>query len=168
MDHGDLNRIRPSIDINNHIILPVRKRLERYKSKELDFIQDISLQGAITAPRREFTHALIHLVDNAFKFTPAGGKVKLMIESSEDGAIAITVQDDGPGIPPDYREKVFERFYQIDQGDTREYEGLGVGLTIARTVFSNLGGSVTILDGSNGCRVQAVLPAIRPEDIVYG
>jgi signal transduction histidine kinase len=167
IDHGDLNRIRQSIDINNHIILPVRKRLERYKSKELDFIQDISLQGAITAPRREFTHALIHLVDNAFKFTPAGGKVKLMIESSEDGAIAITVQDDGPGIPPDYREKVFERFYQIDQGDTREYEGLGVGLTIARTVFSNMGGSVTILDGSNGCRVQAVLPDIRPEDVLY-
>jgi two-component system sensor histidine kinase VicK len=168
IDHGDLNRIRQSIDINNHIILPVRKRLERYKSKELDFIQDISLQGAITAPRREFTHALIHLVDNAFKFTPAGGKVKLMIESSEDGAIAVTVQDDGPGIPPDYREKVFERFYQIDQGDTREYEGLGVGLTIARAVFASLGGVVSILENPLGCRVQAILPGRGPEDILYG
>jgi len=168
IDHGDLNRIRQSIDMNNHIILPARKRLERYKSKGLDFIQDISLQGEITAPRREFTHALIHLVDNAFKFTPAGGKVTLMMESSEAGDVAITVQDDGPGIPPEYREKVFERFYQIDQGDTREYEGLGAGLTIARAVFASLGGAVSILENSRGCRVQAILPSRGPEVISYG
>lgn len=168
IDHGDLNRIRQPIDINDHILQPARKRLERYKSKELHFTQDISLQGALTAPRREFTHALIHLVDNAFKFTPAGGKVKLMLESSEDGAAAITVQDDGPGIPPEFREKVFERFYQIDQGDTREYEGLGAGLTIARAVFTSLGGAVSILESSLGCRVQAILPGKRPEDISYG
>ncbi|RPJ24088.1 MAG: hybrid sensor histidine kinase/response regulator [Chloroflexi bacterium] len=168
IDHGDLNRIRQSIHINDHIILPVRKRLERYKSKGLNFIQDISLQGEISAPRREFTQALIHLVDNAFKFTPAGGKVQLMMESSEGGAVAITVQDDGPGILPEYREKVFERFYQIGQGDTREYEGLGAGLTIARAVFASLGGEVSILESSLGCRVQAILPGRGPEDVSYG
>lgn len=168
IDHGNLNRIRQSIDVNNHIILPVRKRLERYKSKGLDFVQHISLQSEITAPRREFTHALIHLVDNAFKFTPEGGKVKLMIESSEEGAVAVTVQSEGQGIPDELREKVFERFYQIDQGDSRAYEGLGVGLTIARAVFACIGGTVSILEGSDGCRVQAILPAKGPEDIAYG
>ncbi|MGZ9166752.1 MAG: ATP-binding protein, partial [Anaerolineales bacterium] len=66
------------------------------------------------------------------------------------------------------REKVFERYYQISQGDTREYDGLGVGLFIARAVFSSLGGNVTILDSSNGCRVQALLPKVRPEDVLYG
>jgi signal transduction histidine kinase len=168
IDHGDLNRIRQSIDPKTHILGPVLKRLERYKSKGLEFTHDITLQGEITAPRREFTHALVHLVDNAFKFTPSGGHIKLMIESGEDGTAVITVQDDGPGIPSELREKVFDRFYQIDQGDSREFEGLGVGLTIARAVFTSLGGSVTVSESISGCRVQAILPGKRPEDLSYG
>ncbi|HMB23141.1 MAG TPA: ATP-binding protein, partial [Anaerolineales bacterium] len=65
-------------------------------------------------------------------------------------------------------EKVFERHYQLSEGDSREYDGLGVGLFIARAVFSSLGGSVAVLDSSRGCRVQATLPNVRPEDILYG
>lgn len=168
IDHGDLNRIRQSVDVNNHILLPVRKRLERYKSKGLQFIPDISVQGEIAAPRREFTHALTHLVDNALKFSPDGGKVKLMIESGDDGSLSITVQDEGPGIPPELREKVFERFYQIDQGDSRKYEGLGVGLAIAQAVFAGIGGTVSILDNWYGCRVQALVPARGSDDNSYG
>ena len=91
-----------------------------------------------------------------------------MIESAGDGSVAITIQDEGPGIPLELREKVFERFYQIDQGDSRKYEGLGVGLTIARAVFTSLGGTVSILDSLHGCRVQALIPSYRPEDIIYG
>jgi signal transduction histidine kinase len=168
IDHGNLNRIRQTIDVNNHFLLPLRKRLERYKSKDLQFIPDISVLGEITAPRREFTQALIHLVDNALKFSPEGGTVKLMIESAEDGSAAITIQDEGQGIPSELREKIFERFYQVDQGDSRKYAGLGVGLTIARAVLANMGGSVSILDSSHGCRVQALIPGCRPEDIIYG
>ena len=78
------------------------------------------------------------------------------------------VENEGLGIPQDLREKVFERYYQVSQGDNREHDGLGVGLFIARAVFSSLGGSVTISDTTNGCRVQAVLPNVRPEDISYG
>jgi signal transduction histidine kinase len=142
IDHGDLNRIRQSIDINSHILLPIQKRLDRYKAKGLEFIHDIKGQGQIMAPRREFTHAVVHLVDNAFKFSPDGGKIKFTFEiDTNDGAI-ILVEDEGPGIPEDLREKVFERYYQISQGDTREHDGLGVGLFIARAVFSSLGGNV--------------------------
>ena len=168
IDHGNLNGIRQTIDVNNHILSPVRKRLERYQSKNIQFIPDITLLGAVTAPRREFTHALVHLVDNALKFSPDGGQVKLMIESAEDGSAAITVHDEGEGIPTELREKVFERYYQIDQGDSRKYEGLGVGLTIAQAVFAHIGGKVSILDSERGCRVQALLPGYRPEDIIYG
>lgn len=68
----------------------------------------------------------------------------------------------------EYREKVFEKFYQISQGDTRQHDGLGVGLTIARATFRHLGGDVKIADSSRGCLVLAELPDVRPEDIVYG
>jgi signal transduction histidine kinase len=168
IDHGDLNRIRQRIDINNHILLPIQKRLARYQAKELNFVYEVRGEGEIAAPRREFTQAIVHLLDNAFKFGPDRGKVKFVLESDSNGGASIQVQDEGPGIPADLREKVFERYYQISQGDSREQEGLGVGLFIARAVFSSLGGSVSIPDSSNGCQVQAVLPNLRPEDISYG
>jgi signal transduction histidine kinase len=167
LDQGGLNSIRQAIDVENHILTPVRKRMERYKSKNLEFIQDITVQNAITAPRFEFVRALVHLVDNAFKFSPQNGKVKLTVESGLDGGAVITVQNEGPGIPVELQEKVFERYYQISNGDTRTHEGLGVGLPIARGVFESLGGTVSILNGSDGCCVQAILPDRKPEDIVY-
>jgi two-component system, sensor histidine kinase and response regulator len=168
IDHDNLNRIRQTIDVNNHILMPVRKRMERYQSKELEFTQSVTVLGNIAAPRLEFTHAVVHLVDNAFKFTPCQGRVHLAIETGVDGGAIITVSDNGQGIPPELRSKVFERNYQISQGDNRSYEGFGVGLCIARAVFESFGGSVTILDTPTGCSVQAVLPDLRPDDVFYG
>jgi len=167
LDHGGLNSIRQVIDVENHILVPIRKRMERYKSKNLEFIQDITVQNPITAPRFEFIRALVHLVDNALKFSPQNGKVKLTVESGPDGGAVITVQNEGPGIPVELREKAFERYYQISNGDTRTHEGLGVGLPIARGVFESMGGTVSILNSAEGCCVQAVLPDRKPEDIVY-
>ena len=168
IDHGNLNTIRQPIDVDMHILAPVRKRLERYKSKDLEFVTDISEQGRITAPRREFTHALVHLVDNAFKFSFEKGRVNLTIQPESNGGVNILVRDDGPGIIPELREKVFEQFYQASQGDRREYEGLGVGLTIARSVFRSFKGDVQFLHSPIGCWVHAFIPDHGPKDIVYG
>jgi two-component system, sensor histidine kinase and response regulator len=109
IDNGDLNRIRQAIDINSHILLPIRKRLERYKTKELEFVCEIKGQGEITAPRREFIHAVMHLVDNAFKFSAERGTVKFSLESGINGGAILVVENEGLGIPQDMREKVFER-----------------------------------------------------------
>ena len=168
IDYGNLNLIRQSIDTKNHLLLPIEKRLARYQDKGLEFTYAITGQEGITAPRREFMHAVVHLLDNAFKFAPAGRKVSLGVDITADGGAILTVENEGASIPLKLREKVFERFYQLSQGDNREYEGLGVGLFIAREVFRSLGGEVTILDSPLGCRVQATLPDRRPEDISYG
>jgi signal transduction histidine kinase len=158
IDQGNLNTVRQPIDINMHILNPIQNRLERYAAKELEFVPDIAAQRDISAPRREFTHSILHLVDNAFKFSPEKGKVTLKMKASEIG-LNIVVQDEGPGIPLELREKVFERFYQVSEGDTRKYEGLGVGLTIARAVFESNGGYVRITGSEPGCCVQAFLPS---------
>jgi signal transduction histidine kinase len=168
IDHGNLNRIRQPIDLSDHILGPVQKRLERYQEKELQFVHEIHGQGQIVAPRREFTHALVHLLDNAFKFCPASGKVRLLIQMDTNGGAVIMVENEGPAIPAELREKIFERYYQGSQGDSREHEGLGVGLFIARAVFRSLGGDVSMLESGHVCRVQAVLPNLKPEDICYG
>lgn len=168
IDQGNLNTIRQPIDVDLHILAPVRKRLERYRTKELEFTTDVSDQGKITAPRREFIQAVLHLMDNAFKFSPEKGQVNLIVKPGLNGGVNIVVQDEGPGIPSELREKVFERFYQASQGDSREYEGLGVGLTIARAVFQSLNGNIQIVESTKGCHVHAFIPDHGPEDIVYG
>lgn len=168
IDQGNLNIIRQPIDLDMDIRPALNARLERYAAKNLDFTLEVSTHGKIFAPRREFIHALMHLVDNAFKFTSTHGKVHLRIAPKDNGGVVLDVWDDGPGIPSHLHEKVFERFHQISQGDSREFEGLGVGLTIARAVFQNLKGEVRILEFSKGCHAQAVLPDLLPAEVTYG
>lgn len=163
LDQNKINTMHQVIDVNYHILMPIKKRLSRYESKEIQFVHDISVTTPIRAPRREFTQALVHLLDNAFRFSPERGKVGLIIQSRETGGVSITVADQGKGIPLELREKVFERYYQASSGDSRAYEGLGVGLTIARAVISRLGGSVEIVDSEEGCCVMATLPVFPAE-----
>jgi two-component system, sensor histidine kinase and response regulator len=168
IDQGDLNTVRQPIDVNVHILPAVRRRMERYKDKHLQLVTHISVQAEITAPRKEFTHIVLHLLDNAFKFSPLGGKVELSISSDAAGNTTLGVSDEGPGIPADLRGKVFERFSQLSQGNTREYEGLGVGLPLAKAVMEQLGGSLRILDATAGCRVGLFLPAPSAGELSYG
>ncbi|MDO9302153.1 MAG: ATP-binding protein, partial [Anaerolineales bacterium] len=168
IDQGNLNTVRQSIDFEMDIRDSVSRRLERYAAKGLEFTLDMSTQGKVYAPRREFTHALAHLMDNAFKFTSEHGRVHLRVSPEDNGGVTLDVWDDGPGIPPNLREKVFERFYQLSQGDTREFEGMGVGLTIARAVFQSLKGELRILESTIGCHMQAVVPNRLPGDVTYG
>lgn len=168
IDQGNLNTIRQPIDVEMDIHVPINRRLERYCDKGLDFTMDIQVNGKIAAPRREFTHALGHLVDNACKFNSSHGKAHLRMVSQGNGGVVLDVFDNGPGIPTRLREKVFERFYQISQGDAREFEGMGIGLSIARAVFRSLRGDVNILDSTRGCHIQAILPDLQPGDVTYG
>jgi two-component system sensor histidine kinase/response regulator len=168
IDQGNLNTIRQPIDVEMDIHAPVNRRLERYCDMGLDFTMDIQVNEKIAAPRREFTHALGHLVDNACKFNSSHGKAHLRMVSQGNGGVVLDVFDNGPGIPTRLREKVFERFYQISQGDAREFEGMGIGLSIARAVFRSLRGDVNILDSTRGCHIQAILPDLQPGDVTYG
>jgi two-component system, sensor histidine kinase and response regulator len=168
IDHGDLSAIRQPIYIETNLLPAVRRRLERYKNRNIQFITRFSVLGEITAPRKEFTHVVVQLLDNAFKFSPEHGTVELSISLNEAGDTTIRISDEGPGIPMNLREKVFERFFQGSQGDARDHEGLGVGLTIAKAVLEKMGGSIKILDTAKGCSVEIYFPGYRPGDVIYG
>jgi signal transduction histidine kinase/response regulator RpfG family c-di-GMP phosphodiesterase len=76
---------------------------------------------------------LMHLMSNAVKFTPQGGRVTVTLEE-EASAARIIVQDTGVGIPEDQLEKIFERFHQVDASNTREHGGSGLGLAICKNI----------------------------------
>jgi signal transduction histidine kinase len=160
IDQHKVNRFRRPLDLRFRFIEPFQRVLERYQEKELDVQIKIDNGVTVHAPDTEFAQVVSHLVDNACKFSPSGGKVSVHLAANGNGGCILTVSDEGPGIPPELREKVFERYYQISQGATRMYGGLGVGLTIARAVAEAVGGSVSIVDTEKGCTVRLIYPPV--------
>lgn len=158
IDNGQLNTYRQEISLEFDFTKPIEKCQQTYQHKNLDVIINQAVTEPISAPRNEFKRVVHHLVDNAFKFSPEGGKVYIRLQSNGDGGCILTVQDQGPGIPQFERKKVFDRYYQISQGDTRLYEGLGVGLHISQAIAQSMGGEIQILDSQLGCKVRFTLP----------
>jgi two-component system sensor histidine kinase TctE len=89
---------------------------------------------------------LVNLVDNALRYTPVGGVVTVGIEM-EDADWRLTVRDSGPGIPPDERDRVFERFYRVLGSGP---EGSGLGLAIAKEIVEGAGGSIALAEAAPG------------------
>ncbi len=95
----------------------------------------------------EVDQVLANLVENAIKYTQDGSAITVEVEAISDG-LAFAVRDDGPGIPPPVREKVFEKFYRA--GNARGLQGTGIGLTISRGLVEAHGGRIWIENGRNG------------------
>jgi two-component system sensor histidine kinase BaeS len=98
-----------------------------------------------------------NLVGNAVKFSPAGGEVQVSLESGSDG-VALTISDSGPGIPEEHVERVFERFFRIDESRTHvgDATGTGLGLAIARAIVEMHGGEIEAGNRSGGGAVFTV------------
>jgi two-component system, OmpR family, sensor histidine kinase SenX3 len=98
---------------------------------------------AVTGDRRQLTSALYNLLENAVKFSYDGGVVDFT-GRTDDGEIVITVADKGTGIPTRDLERIFERFYRVDHGRSRQTGGTGLGLSIVRHVAQNHHGTVHV------------------------
>jgi signal transduction histidine kinase len=130
------------------------------------FVVVTPVVGEVTAqvdPGR-IHQVLLNLLSNAFKFTPLGGTVRLELSVQADADVVhLEVADSGPGISPDRREEVFERFLQLDGSTTRRMHGTGLGLHIARELVILHGGTITVGDAPEGGAVLAVeLPLQAP------
>ena len=121
-----------------------------------------SAPGTITGSRELLRRALFNLVENAVKYGPEGGQVRLCAEL--DGTdIVISVADQGPCIPPELRERVFEPFFRVDTARSRELGGTGLGLALVRAIAEVHGGSVWVKEHqAGGNRFVLRLPAAQP------
>jgi two-component system phosphate regulon sensor histidine kinase PhoR len=97
----------------------------------------------VRADLRSLTLAVSNLVDNAIRHGVERGNIRLR-GGSEEGAIRIEVEDDGPGIPREHLPRIFERFYRVDKGRSRDLGGTGLGLSIAKHIVEAHGGSIRV------------------------
>jgi two-component system phosphate regulon sensor histidine kinase PhoR len=103
-------------------------------------------------------HALFNLLDNAIKHTPPGSHLEVGC-ATEEAHVTLTVADDGPGIAPPHRERVFERFYRVDPARSREAGGTGLGLAIVKHLVQAMEGQVGLAPNSpTGSRFFVRLP----------
>lgn len=117
---------------------------ERAERKGIQLLTEIptGIQGVET-DQRALEQVLSNLVDNAVKYCPAGASVKLRATNG-DGSIRLTVEDNGPGISDAHLPRLFERFYRVDAGRSRDVGGTGLGLSIVKHMVEAMGGDVTV------------------------
>jgi len=112
------------------------------------------------ADKQVLRHALINLVDNAIKFTPPGGEVRIRIAETPSSAV-FDVIDSGPGVPAAAQQHIFDRFYRADEGDG--VRGAGLGLSIAKGAVEANGGRLTLeRSGPAGSTFRITMPRVAP------
>src|ERR1700722_10456884 len=113
----------------SHVIDDLQARATDKNARLLnEFPRDLQAR----ADTDRLQQVLFNLVENAIKYGHADGTVTIGGQPNGDGKVEIWVKDDGPGIPPEYRERVFERFYRVDRARSRETGGTGLGLSIVK------------------------------------
>ena len=114
-------------------------------------VEESSASPSINADYLRIGEVVYNLVSNAIKYTPAEGKVRLRAEDDRKlGLVHFYVDDSGPGIPADERERIFERFYRIDKSRAADRGGRGLGLAIASEIAKAHGGSIAVGDSDLG------------------
>ncbi|TDH56802.1 HAMP domain-containing histidine kinase [Mycobacterium eburneum] len=109
---------------------------------------------SVTADPARLRQVVVNLVDNATRHSPPGGRVQVVARAAVPSGVQIEVSDDGPGIEPVERERVFERFSRGESSDG----GTGLGLAIARWAVQLHGGTIEVVGGAPGCRIRVVIP----------
>jgi signal transduction histidine kinase len=105
----------------------------------------------------------VNIIHNAVKYSPAGGAISVKVRDQPGGMIGLEVGDSGPGIAPEHADRIFDRFYRVDESRSREFGGAGLGLSIAQWAVRIHGGDIHLSTApGRGCLFQICLPSIMP------
>ncbi len=146
------------------LVEPCLKALaDKIGGRDLGVVSSVGpLLPRLVVDRMQMRRVLSHLLSNAVKFTPDGGRISVAVEEVADGGMLLAVTDTGIGIAADDLRRAFEPFAQLDGALSRRYDGLGLGLPLARAIVEAHGGRL-LLDPAAGGGTQAriLLPAGR-------
>jgi heavy metal sensor kinase len=128
------------------------------EEKALNLIVTGDESATVQGDRLFLRQALVNLLHNAVKYSPLGGTISVRVKSSLN-EVAVDIEDNGPGIPLEDRQKIFDRFYRVDRARWRESGGAGLGLSITKWVVEAHGGKIGLeSEWTEGCLFRVNLP----------
>jgi two-component system phosphate regulon sensor histidine kinase PhoR len=147
LSHIESHRLRlnmEAIDLRSAYAQVLSSFRDRASKKQVALSSEVPLDlPLVRADRRALEHVLTNLVDNAIKYCQGGSRVRLGA-TEVDGDVRLVVADDGPGIEARHLPRIFERFYRVDAGRSREIGGTGLGLSIVKHLVEAMGGVVQV------------------------
>lgn len=149
LERDDVSLELSDFDMNEMLRRAIIRRVNDLEHKDMevecDFHEDVCL---VHADSDRIEQVVVNLLDNAIKFTPQGGRIALMTETDRN-IVTVTIQDNGTGILPEDRPKVFERFFTADRAHTAG-KGTGLGLSICQRVMEMHGQKIWLKDTKEG------------------
>lgn len=141
IDHLSKEKIQIK-DLTNRIVSQLQKNFE---AKDQKVVTEIKTP-LVMADHKRLEQVLVNLMDNASKYTPNGGEVRVIWEKDPNNHqdVLLHIVDNGPGILPEHHDRLFERFYRIDKGRSRDMGGTGLGLAIVKHIMQRHGGAVWV------------------------
>lgn len=136
----------------------VREVIERRPDTPIAWTVDVADGITVTGHRTHLSRLVTNLLDNADSYAESQATVRL---STVDNHAVLEVTDDGPGIPPADRDRVFERFARLDTARSREAGGTGLGLALARDIAVLHHGTLAVTESTTGARLTARIPLVR-------
>ena len=161
-NEGRGDDLQPPSDLTGLVADVARRHVPRALRAHVDIeLEPATEPLPIAGNRVMLEEAIDNLIDNGLKYGCAeGGRLSLVVERMGNMA-ALTVADDGPGIPPEASEQVFDRFVRLSEDSDG---GCGLGLSIVRAIAQRAGGDVGIIAVNNGCTVRMKLPIAQLEN----
>jgi len=162
LESNEFKLKRERVELSSVVPIVLGLFRERADKKGVRLGAELNGGAAVEGDARALEHVLSNLVDNAVKYCPAGTRVTVSAAKEED-RIRLVVADNGPGIPAEHLPRVFERFYRVDAGRSRELGGTGLGLSIVRHMVEAMHGKVSV-ESEPGRGSTFIVSLPRPEE----
>ena len=140
---------REKVDLSKVIKSAMESQWFKAEEKEISLVNNNGNTSHVLADSNRIRQVLLNLLDNAFKFTNNGGEVVVSTKSMED-KVEISVKDNGSGIFLEEQDKIFERFYQVENAATKKHYGIGLGLSICKDIVEAQGGRIWVESKERG------------------
>jgi signal transduction histidine kinase len=167
LEGGTADLRQEPVDMMELLNNVVTKFQPQAKSLRVGLVCRVGALPGMVGDGDRLAQVFTNLVDNGLKFTPAGGAVTLNASAQPDQSLLVEVHDTGKGIAPEQKERIFERFYQMDKSRKGGMErGVGLGLPIARQIVMGHGGSIWVdSQPGQGSQFFVRLPLARPQGL---
>jgi len=148
-DMSKLDQVKVQIDKQEMDLVPFirqmrEEQMERFMEKGIDLQDDLpSTPVRVQADRNRLAQVIMNLLENARKYTPEGGSVRIRLSKEQREAL-IRIQDTGIGIPDSELPHIWRRFYRVEKSRSRDYGGAGLGLSIAKRIIELHDGTITV------------------------